>query len=61
MEKLDAGKLDFEETSKGKVHGNLLLKYMLGGGNFCFAFTVMLLYLLSQTAASGADFWVSYW
>lgn len=61
VDKTDPDKQDFEESSKGKVQGNLMYQYMVGGGNIFFAFIVIILYLLSQTAASGADYWVSYW
>lgn len=59
---IDGQKQEFEEqTSKGKVHGSLGLRYMLGGGNIFFVLIVILLYLLAQLAASGADYWVSFW
>lgn len=50
-----------EESSKGKVHGSLLLKYFFAGGNCCFVFTVIALYLLAQGAAMGVDYFVSFW
>ncbi|GLV39331.1 uncharacterized protein CBL_20420 [Carabus blaptoides fortunei] len=60
--KLHDAKQEFEEqTSKGKVHGSLSLRYLLGGGNLCTVMFVIVMYLLAQTAASGADYWVSYW
>lgn len=58
----DAQKDEFEEqSSKGKVHGSLSLQYLLGGGNLLFVTIVIFLYLFAQIAASGADYWVSYW
>ncbi|XP_044267576.1 ATP-binding cassette sub-family C member 4-like [Tribolium madens] len=50
-----------EESSKGKVHGSLFFKYLLAGGNFCFVSVVLILYVLAQAAASGVDFFVSFW
>lgn len=53
---------DFQESSsKGKVKGSIMLKYLLAGGNFCFVTIVLLLYLLTQMVGSGVDFFVSYW
>ncbi|KAJ8933694.1 hypothetical protein NQ314_013860 [Rhamnusium bicolor] len=53
---------DMQETSsKGKVHGSVMWKYFLAGGNICFVSIVLLLYALSQLMASGVDFFVSYW
>ncbi|XP_057653044.1 ATP-binding cassette sub-family C member 4-like [Diorhabda carinulata] len=50
-----------EESSKGKVHGSLLFKYMLAGSNIIAVILVILLYLGAQLSASSVDYWVSYW
>lgn len=50
-----------EESSKGKVRGSLFMKYLLAGGNVCFVVMVLILYVLTQVAASSVDFFVSYW
>ncbi|CAG9767682.1 unnamed protein product [Ceutorhynchus assimilis] len=50
-----------EESSKGKVKGNLFLKYCQAGGNICFVFMVFLLYLLTQAAAMCVDYFVTFW
>lgn len=50
-----------EESSKGKVSGSLFLRYMLAGGNWCTVLFVLLLYIVTQAAASGVDFFVSFW
>lgn len=50
-----------EESSKGKIKGSLFLKYLLAGGNCCFVFIVLFLYILTQVAASSVDYFVSYW
>lgn len=53
---------DYQETSsKGKVKGSIMLKYLFAGGNVCFVSVVLILYVLSQVAGSGVDFFVSYW
>lgn len=53
---------DYQETSsKGKVKGSIGLQYMLAGGNVCFVSFVFVLYVLAQVAASGVDYFVSYW
>lgn len=64
-EEIDDGQVeakDYQEaSSKGKVKGSIMFKYLFAGGNFCFVSVVLILYILSQVAASGADFFVSYW
>lgn len=50
-----------EETSKGKVHGSLFMKYLYAGGNCFFVMTVLVLYILAQLSASGVDYFVSIW
>ncbi|KAJ8918369.1 hypothetical protein NQ315_008063 [Exocentrus adspersus] len=53
---------DMQETSsKGAVHGSLMWRYLFAGGNFCFVSVVILLYALTQIAASGVDYFVSFW
>lgn len=50
-----------EESSKGKVHGSLGLKYLHAGGNLITVFSILLLFILAQVAVSGVDYFVSYW
>lgn len=50
-----------EESSKGKVKGNLMVNYLFAGGNAIFVFTVLLLYILAQVAAMGTDYFVTFW
>ncbi|KAI4466028.1 atp-binding cassette sub-family c [Holotrichia oblita] len=50
-----------EDTSRGKVKGSLFLQYMLAGGNIFVVIIVFSLYSLAQAAASGVDYFVSYW
>ncbi|CAG9833829.1 unnamed protein product [Diabrotica balteata] len=50
-----------EQSSKGKVGGSLLLKYILAGSNVLAVLILVILFLGTQLAASGVDYWVSYW
>ncbi|XP_025836204.1 multidrug resistance-associated protein 4-like [Agrilus planipennis] len=50
-----------EESSKGKIKGSLLFRYMLAGGNVFAVSCVIALFILAQGAASGVDWFVSYW
>ncbi|KAH1024384.1 hypothetical protein HUJ05_003874 [Dendroctonus ponderosae] len=50
-----------EESSKGKVKGNLFWKYFSAGGNFFFIIFVFLLFLLAEGAAMAVDYFVSFW
>lgn len=58
-EKVDL-KVMQEESSKGKVKGSLMFKYLKAGGNWCYVFTVIILVIGTQLAASGIDYWVNY-
>ncbi|KAG5866797.1 hypothetical protein JTB14_031470 [Gonioctena quinquepunctata] len=50
-----------EASSKGKVSGSLLLKYMSSGANAFNICLVLTLYILAQTFGSGTDWFVSTW
>lgn len=50
-----------EESSKGKVKGNLLFRYMSAGTNLFAVFILLGLFVLTQLAASGVDYWVNYY
>ncbi|XP_072393683.1 ATP-binding cassette sub-family C member 4-like [Diabrotica undecimpunctata] len=50
-----------EDSSKGKVKESLFWSYLIHGGNIFFVAFVLLLYILSQVAASGVDYFVSIW
>jgi len=41
----------------GKVYGN----YFRAGGNWCIIFIITMLYILSQIAASGGDYFIARW
>lgn len=50
-----------EETSKGKVKGNLLLRYISAGTNYVAVLILISLFLITQLIGSGVDYWVSYY
>ncbi|KAL9698307.1 hypothetical protein quinque_001748 [Culex quinquefasciatus] len=52
---------NIEMSSKGTVQGSVLLNYVRCGANPFIVFGLLLLFIATQIAASGADFWVAYW
>lgn len=50
-----------EASSKGQVRGSVGGAYLRSGANWCVLFIIMVLFLLTQLVASGADYWVSFW
>lgn len=52
---------NIEMSSKGVVQGSVLLNYVRCGANPVIVFGLLLLFIATQIAASGADFWVAYW
>ncbi|XP_055540741.1 ATP-binding cassette sub-family C member 4-like [Wyeomyia smithii] len=52
---------NMELSSKGTVQGSVLLNYVRAGANPVILFGLLLLFLATQLAASGADLWVSFW
>ncbi|KAL1501385.1 hypothetical protein ABEB36_006713 [Hypothenemus hampei] len=50
-----------EQSSKGKVKGNLLWKYLIAGENIILVLLVITLYLLAQGTVMGVDYFVSFW
>lgn len=50
-----------EETSKGKVKGNIIWNYMRTGGHPIKLVIAMFLLALTQTIASMSDYFVGYW
>lgn len=50
-----------EESSKGKVKGSLLFRYISAGSNLIVVLILIALFLLTQLAASGVDYWVNYY
>lgn len=60
-EKDNVHQFKMEQSSKGKVEGNMLLNYFRFGGNLSTVGIIFLLFIGTQIFASGADKWVSYW
>ncbi|XP_059490449.1 probable multidrug resistance-associated protein lethal(2)03659 [Neocloeon triangulifer] len=50
-----------EMKSKGSVAGFVYKEYFKAGGNACLIFTMFLMFALAQIAASGADYWLTFW
>lgn len=50
-----------EGTSRGVVTGSIFLEYYKASGSLFIPFVVLLLFTLSQCAASLNDYFVSYW
>lgn len=50
-----------EESSKGKVKGNVALNYLRAGGSSCRLGVVMFLFIITQTIASLSDYFVGFW
>lgn len=50
-----------EESSKGKVKGNVALNYLRAGGSTCRLVVVIFLFLITQTIASLSDYFVGFW
>ncbi|XP_062560530.1 ATP-binding cassette sub-family C member 4-like [Armigeres subalbatus] len=52
---------NMEQSSKGTVQGSVLLNYIRCGANPVIIIILFFLFLGTQLAASGADFWVAFW
>lgn len=52
---------NMEQSSKGTVQGSVLINYVRCGANPVILFALLILFLGTQLAASGADFWVAFW
>ncbi|XP_058061172.1 ATP-binding cassette sub-family C member 4-like [Anopheles bellator] len=50
-----------EGTSRGTVQGSVLLNYVRSGANPLIVVGLLILFLATQLAASGADYWVAFW
>lgn len=50
-----------EMRSSGRVGGHVYKQYFSAGGNCCVIFTMFFMFFLAQFAASGADYWLTYW
>lgn len=52
---------DLEDSSKGKVKGSLLMHYFNSAEKPVAFCVLIVLFLLAQALASGADYWVANW
>lgn len=50
-----------EDSSKGKIKGTLLFHYLKSAQKPIMLSLILLLFVISQILASGADYWVAYW
>ncbi|XP_044598198.1 probable multidrug resistance-associated protein lethal(2)03659 [Cotesia glomerata] len=50
-----------EFRSRGSIGGHVYSSYYKAGGNCCILFIIMLLFVFSQLAASGSDFFIAFW
>ncbi|XP_049853309.1 probable multidrug resistance-associated protein lethal(2)03659 isoform X1 [Schistocerca gregaria] len=50
-----------EMRTSGRVGGHVYKGYFSAGGNCCVIFTMFFMFFLAQFAASGADYWLTYW
>lgn len=50
-----------EQSSKGTVKGNLLLKFFKRGINYCGILFLIFLFVLAQILSSGFDWFVQFW
>lgn len=50
-----------EQSSKGTVKGNLLLKFFKCGINYSRILFIIFLFLLAQTLSSASDWFVQFW
>lgn len=60
-EKLDVQSEFLESRSTGSVSAQVYKSYFRSGGHCCTIFIVFLLFVLAQLAASGGDYFLSYW
>lgn len=52
---------DLEDSTKGKIKGSLLMHYFRSAEQPVVLFTLFILFIIAQSLASGADYWVAYW
>lgn len=51
----------YDENTNEPVHGSSLRQYFRSGASFITLFILLVLFILAQLTASGADYWVSFW
>ncbi|KAL0104962.1 hypothetical protein PUN28_016536 [Cardiocondyla obscurior] len=50
-----------EMIARGRISGKVYDKYLHHGGNYFILVTLLLLFIVSQVATTGNDYWLSYW
>lgn len=50
-----------EQKSSGSVGSYVYMQYFKAGGNVCIVLTLFTLFVLTQLAASGSDYFITYW
>ncbi|XP_011701011.1 PREDICTED: multidrug resistance-associated protein 4-like, partial [Wasmannia auropunctata] len=50
-----------EMTAHGRMSGRVYKEYMYYGGNYFTLFMLLLIFIISQVAITGNDYWISYW
>lgn len=50
-----------EQRSSGTIGGYIYISYFQAGGHILFGLTVILLFILTQLAASASDYFLTYW
>ncbi|KAL6254636.1 hypothetical protein P5V15_013943 [Pogonomyrmex californicus] len=50
-----------EMMARGRLSGKVYKEYLYHGGNYFVLFMLLLLFVVSQVATTGNDYWLSYW
>ncbi|XP_068992123.1 ATP-binding cassette sub-family C member 4-like isoform X2 [Neodiprion pinetum] len=53
--------IDDEEMATGSISSEVYRGYFFAGGNLCTLAIVVLAFVAGQVAASGCDYWMTYW
>ncbi|XP_046622405.1 ATP-binding cassette sub-family C member 4-like isoform X3 [Neodiprion virginianus] len=53
--------IDDEEMATGSISSEVYRGYFFAGGNLCTLTIVVLAFVAGQVAASGCDYWMTYW
>lgn len=61
-ELMDKGPVEESEIkSEGTVSGEVYGQYLKAGGNYWQLAVTFIIFFLAQLAASGTDYWTSFW
>lgn len=58
---IDEPLLEKEKQDTGTISASVYLEYFKSGGNICTILLLLLLVLICQGAATGAEYFVTYW